>query len=227
MKLLAVDTATTSCGVAVADGRTIVDRHAVISRVTHSRHLLSIIDDLLRRNRLAVSDMDGFAVTRGPGSFTGLRIGISTIKGLAAATDRPVAGISSLEALAWHFHESPVMVCPLIDARKGEVYPCRYRFDNGRITALCPEAVLPPDQAVAGIDQPCIFAGTGVEVCGPAITAMAGENARPAPPDRNAIDPAIVALLGMERLEQGLAENLDAFAPVYLRKPDAVVQQQK
>jgi len=227
VKLLAVDTATASCGVAVADGRTIVDRHAMVSRVTHSRHLLSIIDDLLRRNHLAVSDMDGFAVTRGPGSFTGLRIGISTVKGLAAATDAPVAGISSLEALAWHFHKSPLMVCPLIDARKGEVYTCRYRFENGGITALAPEAVLPPDQAVAGIDEPCLFAGTGVDICGPAITAVVGENARLAPPDRNAIDPAVVARLGMERLEQGLAENLDTFAPVYLRKPDAVIHQQK
>lgn len=227
MRLLAADTATTSCGVAVADGTTILARTAIVSRVTHSRHLLQMIDDTLKNAGLTVKALDGFAVTRGPGSFTGLRIGISTIKGLAAACDKPVAGISTLEALAWPFCQSSLMVCSLIDARKGEVYTCRYRFKNGAIIALAPEAVLPPEQAVAGIDEPCIFAGTGVDVCGPAIKRLAGENAQLAPPFQNAVSPGIVAWLGTQRLGKNLAEDLDTFAPVYLRKPDAVVHQQK
>ena len=227
MRLLAADTATTSCGVAVADGTTILARTAIVSRVTHSRHLLQMIDDTLKNAGLTVKALDGFAVTRGPGSFTGLRIGISTIKGLAAACNKPVAAISTLEALAWPFHQTAWMVCPLIDARKGEVYTCRYRFGNGAITALTPEAVLSPEQAVTGIAEACLFAGTGVAVCGPAIDATMGQNARFAPPFQNALSPGIVAWLGMRRLEQGHAEDVDTLAPVYLRKPDAVVHQQK
>ncbi|MFZ5563525.1 MAG: tRNA (adenosine(37)-N6)-threonylcarbamoyltransferase complex dimerization subunit type 1 TsaB [Thermodesulfobacteriota bacterium] len=227
MKLLSVDTATISCGVAVADGPVIIARTTIVSTVTHSRHLLQVIDDTLKNAGLTVKDLDGFAVTRGPGSFTGLRISIGTIKGLAAALGKPVAGISTLEALAWPFARSPLMVCPLIDARKGEVYTCRYRFDNGAITVLAPEAVLAPEKAVADISEPCIFTGTGVEVCGPAIAAAVRENARFAPPFQNAIDPGVVAWLGAQRLAQDQAEDLDAFAPVYLRKPDAVIHQQK
>ena len=141
MKILAVNTATPACGVAVVNEGT-VSAHAVInSRETHARQLMPMIDRVLESCDLAVADLDGFAVVRGPGSFTGLRIGISTIKGLAAASGKPLTGISSLEALAYPFTACPDPICALIDARKNEVYACWYRHHTGRLESLSDETV--------------------------------------------------------------------------------------
>ena len=93
------------------------------------------------------SDMDGFAITRGPGSFTGLRIGISTIKGLVVASEKPVVGVSSLKTLASQVSYSRYLICPILDARKGEVYFSRYRCLNGLLIKQTKESVAPPDKS--------------------------------------------------------------------------------
>ncbi|NNK84267.1 MAG: tRNA (adenosine(37)-N6)-threonylcarbamoyltransferase complex dimerization subunit type 1 TsaB, partial [Desulfobacterales bacterium] len=100
MKILAVDTATKSCSVAIVDKESIIAEMTVINEETHSKHLLGIINVVLKYADLDMADLNGFAVTSGPGSFTGLRIGISTIKGFAAALKKPMVGISTLSALA-------------------------------------------------------------------------------------------------------------------------------
>jgi tRNA threonylcarbamoyladenosine biosynthesis protein TsaB len=133
MRVLAVDTATTSCSVAIVDKTSLLSEFTLYREQTHSKHLMDMIKAALRMSGLNFSDLDGFAVTRGPGSFTGLRIGISTIKGLAVVLEKPVVGVSSLEALALQVSYSRDLICPILDARKGEVYFSRYRFLNGQI----------------------------------------------------------------------------------------------
>ena len=101
MKILALDTATKTCSVALTDDGSLAAESTIIKNQTHTKHLMRLIHSVLEISGFGLSDMDGFAVTIGPGSFTGLRIGISTIKGLAQALGKPVVGISSLKALAW------------------------------------------------------------------------------------------------------------------------------
>ncbi|OQX64307.1 MAG: tRNA (adenosine(37)-N6)-threonylcarbamoyltransferase complex dimerization subunit type 1 TsaB [Desulfococcus sp. 4484_241] len=223
MKLLAVDTATNCCGVAIADDDEIVASVTLVSGLTHSRRLLSVIHDIMDKTGLTVADMDGFAVTLGPGSFTGLRIGISTVKGLAVALRKPVAGVSTLEAIAWQFHTSSMLICALIDARKGEVYTSRYRFKNGKPEIVLPECVLPPEQAIAGIKEPCIFAGPGVDVCREAVCGNSVKTAVIAPSFQKNVPPGTVACLGIRNFKDGMVNAPDDLAPVYIRKPDAVL----
>lgn len=222
MKILAVNTATPCCGVAVVNGET-VSAHVVInSHETHARQLLPLIDETLKKCRLTVSDLDGFAAVRGPGSFTGLRIGISTIKGLAAACNKPLAGISSLDALAYPFSDCACPICALIDARKHEVYACWYRYTNNRLEKLTAEEVLAPDKAAGKFNGPCLFVGTGAEAYRTAIEKTAGGDARFALPFQNDIRPEVIAHLGIQRLRDSDTDPLDSFAPIYIRPPDAI-----
>jgi tRNA threonylcarbamoyladenosine biosynthesis protein TsaB len=223
MKILAVNTATPSCGVAVVDEET-VSAHAVInSRETHARQLLPLIDETLKTCRLTVSDLDGFAAVRGPGSFTGLRIGISTIKGLAAACDKPLAGISSLDALAYPFSDCACSICAMIDARKNQVYACWYRYMNNRLEKLMAEEVLAPETAAGRFGGPCLFIGTGAEAYRTVIEKIAGKDARFALPFQNDIRPEVVAHMGLRRLRENDPDPPESFAPVYIRPPDAIV----
>jgi tRNA threonylcarbamoyladenosine biosynthesis protein TsaB len=209
--------------VAVVDEKAI-SAHAVInSGETHARQLLPLIDRTLSSCRLTVADLDGFAAVRGPGSFTGLRIGISTVKGLAAACGKPVTGVSSLEALAYPFSDWAFPVCALIDARKGQVYACWYRFKDDRPEPLTDEEVLPPKEAAARFSGPCLFVGTGAGVYRSVIEGIAGSEARFALPFQNDIRPETVAHLGLRRLRDKETESLDDFAPVYIRPPDAII----
>lgn len=222
MNILAVDTATAGCGVAVllSDGRQ--SQAMVFSGQTHASHLLPLIDKTLSSCGARLRDMDGFAVTRGPGSFTGLRIGISTVKGLAAAWDKPLAGVSSLEALAFPFTGGLLPVCALIDARKGQVYSGRYASDQDGFIRLNEEKALSPEEAAA-VDQPCLFVGSGATAYRETITSVAGNQAKFAPPTQNSIRPEVVAFLGRQRLLAGQADDPAAFAPLYVRAPDATI----
>ena len=128
MKLLAIDTATDSCSVAIIEDDTLRSELTAMPGQTHSKHLMPFIASVLDAAALKLTALDGFAVSLGPGSFTGVRIGISTVKGLAFSLGKPVVGISSLAALAWQCNESSGLICPMIDARKKQVYCGRYRF---------------------------------------------------------------------------------------------------
>ncbi|MDY6822691.1 MAG: tRNA (adenosine(37)-N6)-threonylcarbamoyltransferase complex dimerization subunit type 1 TsaB [Thermodesulfobacteriota bacterium] len=223
MKILAVDTATFSCGLALAADDQILFQSAHISRQTHSRRLMPMIDAALKTTGLTLDGLNGFAVTKGPGSFTGLRIGISTVKGLAAVADKPVAGISSLDALAWPFVFTAMPVCVLMDARKSEVYTCRYQNDGNTLARITEEQALPPAEALQGLKTPHIVVGSGVEAYRDLIRETAGENAVPAMRFQHIINPAIVAHLGMQQLKNGTASTAGTITPVYLRQPDAVI----
>ncbi|MFV9647064.1 MAG: tRNA (adenosine(37)-N6)-threonylcarbamoyltransferase complex dimerization subunit type 1 TsaB, partial [Desulfobacterales bacterium] len=148
MRILAVDTATKSCSVAIVEKESIIAETTLFIEQTHSKHLMEMIDTVLNLSGLTVSELDGFAVTRGPGSFTGLRIGISSIKGFAMASGKPVVGVSSLDSLAMQCCFSSYLVSPLLDARKEEVYFSRYRFENGYLKKELREQAIGPVQAV-------------------------------------------------------------------------------
>ena len=130
MKILGIDTSTSCGSVGLIDGDSVIAEYLIDIPVTHSERLLGSIEHVLRQAGCSTGELDGWAISLGPGSFTGLRIGVSTIKGLAFATQKPVAGVPTLDVLAFNISPTPYLICPVLDARKGEVYAAFYRYEE-------------------------------------------------------------------------------------------------
>ena len=221
MKILAVDTATKSCSVAVIDDESLLAESTVANNQTHSRHLLQLIDAVIGQAGLAITELDGFAVSNGPGSFTGLRIGIASIKGLAFSLKKPVVGVSSLMALAYQCRHTPYLICPVIDARKQEVYFCRYRSHNGELKQKIPEQVALPDEAVGNIREPCIFIGSGAHLYKQLIIGELGQLAHFAAENEHTIQASAVAWLSLPQFKRQDTDDVHLLVPHYIRKSDA------
>ena len=221
MKILAVDTATTSCSVAVTNDGKLVAELTTSKKETHSKHLMELIHSVLENAGFGVGDLDGLAVTIGPGSFTGLRIGISTIKGLALALVKPVVGVSTLKALAYQCGQTPHLICPLLDARKGEVYAATYGFNEGRLIQKTGARAMIPEAVVEDIKSPCVFIGTGARLYRQQIVTAAGDLAHFVPEGQNTIKASSVAFLSLPRFEANDTDGIDGLVPRYIRKSDA------
>jgi len=221
MKILAVDTATKSCSVALVDNGVLSAELTVATGETHSKHLMRTIEMVLERSGHVLSDLEGFAVIRGPGSFTGIRIGISTVKGLAMALGKPVVGISSLDALAAQSASPGFLICPFLDARKREVYFSRYRLVDGELQSEVAEQVASPVRALEGIGEACLFVGDGAILYRDVIIDNLGGLAHFVSGSPNIIRACTVGILGQDRLEKGLAADVDTFVPHYIRRSDA------
>lgn len=224
MKILAVDTATISCSVAVLDKEILLAESTMVRQQTHSKHLMEMIDYVAGLSGLAISELDGFAVTCGPGTFTGLRIGMSAIKGLAMATGKPVVGVSSLDALAMQAAPSPYLICPLIDARRGEVYFSTYRFQDGYLSRKMNESVMSPEEAVDYFDEPCVFLGNGALLYQKMLKQIMNKAAYFIPSYRSSIKASTVAYLSMNNFENGDTDDIGTLVPHYIRKPDAELE---
>lgn len=220
MKLLAVDTATTACSVALLDDRQPMAESVHSGGETHSRHLMSMIDDVLGRCHQDAAGLDGMAVTRGPGTFTGLRIGISTIKGLAAATGTPVVGVNSLAALAYPLVGRGRPVVAVIDARRGEVYHAR--FDSVMDCHAGGGAVAVPARAAAAIPQDAILVGAGALLYRKVFEAHC-RGICFADGDAHVIRAAAVGRLALDRFDSGHVDEIDALEPTYIRPSDAQI----
>lgn len=225
MKVLGIDTSTSCGSVGLwADGR-VVSEYLLDTAVTHSERLLGAIEYLLREARCPAEDLDGWAVSLGPGSFTGLRIGVSTVKGLAFATRKPVAGVSSLEVLASQIAPTSYLICPVLDARKGEVYTAFYRYDEaGLLQRLSAVQAMSPDGLALQIKERTIFVGNGVKTYGNVFRILLPSLALF--PDSSLHLPrgATVARLGDERLQKGESLHLASFVPIYIRASEAEIK---
>jgi tRNA threonylcarbamoyladenosine biosynthesis protein TsaB len=223
MRVLAVDTSTRSCSVAIVDGSDLLAEITSGNGQTHSRHLMAMIDSSLEMAGLNLSEINGLAFTSGPGSFTGLRIGISTILGLSAATGKPIAGISGLDALAMQAAAPDILICPMIDGRRNEVYSARYRWVNEDLVKEMAEQVLPPEIAITGVDTPALFAGNGAQLYEALIRDRLGDGARFALDCQNTLRASTVAWISMKRFENGDVDDIYTFEPMYIRRPDAKI----
>ena len=221
MKVLGVDTATRSCSVAVLIDDKPAAEMATVSERTHSVRLMPMIREALAQAGLELKDIDGFAVTVGPGSFTGLRIGISTVKGLAFATARPCAGISTLEALAYPCLPCPHPVCTLMDARKGEVYAAFFRGCGARPQRIGAEQIAAPEAILHAIASPHLFVGDAVEIYKDRIRAIVGASAILAPRELHFPRASIVARLARDPLAAAARGGPSRLVPRYIRQSDA------
>lgn len=221
MKILAIDTATQTCSAAIVDDDAVVVEIIRDRGGTHTRVLMKMVDEMFSAAGMRPADIDGFAVTIGPGSFTGLRIGLATVKGLAFARNRPIAGISTLDALVAPIPGVAGRVCAMIDARRGEVYTALYRFDSPRWVSEGPARAESPQKAVAAIHGPTVFVGDGALAYKDVITAGAKCCAFPTDPGQHVIRASVVAGLGLDRILSGHAGDAFTLTPLYLRKSDA------
>lgn len=166
MKVLAIDTATASASAAVIDGGRLLGEITLNPTKAHSQIIMPVVEKLLKQLELTPYDIDLFAATQGPGSFTGLRVGISTAKGLADGANKPVVGVSTLEAMSHMFGYRNDMICTLIDARRNQVYFALYQYVDGNVTT-----VMEPDvedisillSKLSCLNKPIIFTGDCVE----------------------------------------------------------------
>lgn len=227
MKILAVDTTSHGCSVAVVENKKTLAELHLLNRETHSKHLLTAIDRVLETSGLDISQVDGFAVAKGPGSFTGLRIGISTVKGLAAATGKPVAGVSSLKALACGVPVCDEQICAMIDARKNEVYSSFFRYVDNRIIRLTKEVAVSADELAERLGETTLFVGTGVDVYKKSLIDIAGEKAVFSSGNNNFINAVNVANLGAVIFKRNDHCDMAELIPNYIRKSDAEIHLQQ
>jgi tRNA threonylcarbamoyladenosine biosynthesis protein TsaB len=221
MNILAVDTATGSCSVAFLKDRRMIAEAVYTAGKTHSRHLMGIIDQILARCECTPAGLDGIAVTRGPGTFTGLRIGLSTVKGIAAAIGKPVAGVSSLAALAWPLSWTRRPVVAMIDARRGEIYCARF---SGKEESEPSEKAMVggPEEAAERLPEGAMLVGSGASLYRD-VWERRRPDTRIAPEFFHVIRAHSVGMLAMDRFERRTADPAEVLVPDYIRKSDAQI----
>ncbi|MBF0556960.1 MAG: tRNA (adenosine(37)-N6)-threonylcarbamoyltransferase complex dimerization subunit type 1 TsaB [Nitrospirae bacterium] len=229
MRILSIDTSGSVCGAAVVDSAAGLLSCASVNldavKSAHSAYLMTIIEFILKEAALDVRDMDAFAVVVGPGSFTGLRVGIATVNGLCYATGKPAAAVSSLEALAWNFPFAACPVCAIIDARQGEVYAAVFEWSDGGFNTIVGHQILSiPDLLAMRVLNKgrVIFTGGGVNAHKFAITGALGGAAFFLEADKTHISPYVVGTLGLKMAARG--EFVHELRPVYIRMPLAVAR---
>lgn len=221
MKLLSFESASVSASVALTDGDRLVAQAFQNCGLTHSRTLLPMAQNLLLQAGISLTEIDGFAVAAGPGSFTGVRIGVATVKALAFGADRPCVGVSTLEAMAWSARALRAPLCCVMDARAGQVYNALFSVQSGVVTRLC------ADRAISLLDlsqeigeQPYFLVGDGADLCYNTLKEQCAGLCL-APPELRwptGYGVAAAALPLFARGETCTAGQLDA---AYLRKPQA------
>lgn len=220
MKIFAVDTSSAVASAAIVDGEKLVCECVLNNKLTHSQTLMPMIDEVFRKSELKPCDIDAFAVSQGPGSFTGLRIGVTTIKGLAHAVDKPVCGVNTLEALAYNLPFCPHIISPIMDARREQVYNAFYKWENGKLEEIiAPRAISLEDclKELAEMGKKVVFLGDGVPVFKEKIKNNLKEQALFAPQFACTQRAACVA----EAAKNKEFINYAELAPSYLRKSQA------
>lgn len=225
MKVLGIDTSTTCGSIGLIHDESVISEYLLNLSVTHSERLLDAIDLVLRKAHHALGDLDGFAISLGPGSFTGVRIGVSTVKGLAYAVQKPVAGVSTLDVLASQVSPTPYLICPIIDARKGEVYSAFYRYEESNcLKRLSEYQAIRPEVLFGMVKEPTIFLGNGVETYGEDLRNSLKSFALISPAALHIPHGSVVARLGVELLLRKDYLDLATFTPFYVRLSDAEIK---
>ena len=167
MKILAIDSSAKSASVSVSENGHLISECFVNAFLTHSKTLMPMVDNALRQADMTIDDIDVFCVNTGPGSFTGIRIGVAAVKGLAQSGSKLCAGISTLESIAYNFLDKDCVVCAVMDARCNQVYTALFECINGEIQRLCEDKAIPIDELaeeISKINSTVYLAGDGAEI---------------------------------------------------------------
>ncbi len=227
MKILGIDTSTPIGSVALIESGNLVAEHTLNIVQAHASRLMPAIDTVLKWGNMTAADLDGCAVGIGPGSFTGIRIGVATIKSLCYALDKPIVGVSTLEAIAYNLRWSERIICPILDARRNEIYGAVFR-GGAAWKRLSEELCLPveaflkhltdiPTQPTMNHDSMKIFVGDGLDKYGEAIRETLGKTAHFADAIFSVPRGASIAQIGSQRLHSQDSDNYWSLVPNYVR----------
>lgn len=235
MKILALDSSGLVASVAVVEedafGGNLLAEYTVNYKKTHSQTLLPMLDEIVKMIELDLETVDAIAVAAGPGSFTGLRIGSATAKGLGLALDKPLVGIPTVDALAYNLYGTDKLICPMMDARRNQVYTGIYEFEGSRLRVIEPQMAVGIDE-IAGrlcaMERDVIFLGDGVLVHGRKLTEAlmadlheSGHRHYFAPAHLNKQRAAAVGTLAIQYVKEGKIQTAAEHQPEYLRLSQA------
>ena len=222
MKILALETSAKTASAAVVTEGKVLGVTSVTAGLTHSQTVLPLADALLKGVSASLQELDGFAVSTGPGSFTGLRIGISAVKGLAQGLGKSCAGVSTLEGLAWNFQGLSYTVCPVMDARCGQVYASLFWVNGGAPKRLWEDMAIPLTalrEKLQSVEGDVILVGDGAEL---AFSALSDSGkVLLSPPALRYQSAASVGFAALSRFAAGEAASPAELLPAYLRLPQA------
>lgn len=220
MNILAIDTSSLNATVSVINDDKLLGEFTISNKNTHSQIIMPMLDDMLKFAGVDIDDIDVFATAIGPGSFTGLRIGIATAKALCQGGNKKIIGVSALEGLACNVYEDDKIICPIIDARRGDVYNALYLngecIENDR--AINIETLL--DELNAK-DKMIVFVGDGVLLHRELIKEKLGDKAQFAPPSKVMAKASSIANIALKRANNEHYDDIYSLEPIYLRQSQA------
>ncbi len=225
MLTLAIDTSTLVGGVSLFDSDSGLRGEIRLGiKRTHSEQIMKSTDFLLYNSKTGFNEIDFYTIAIGPGSFTGLRVGLSTVKGLSFATNKPIVAVSTLEAFTASFPFTKKLICPLLDARRKEVYGGLFRWTEEGLRKLVPEAALDIKSILTLINEETVFTGSGAALYKDAILSTLGEKAHF--PGENLMHPlpSALCIIGMQKAEKGEFSDPVMLTPTYLRKSEAEIK---
>lgn len=224
MKILGIDSSGLTASAAIVSEDILVAEFTVNNKQTHSQTLLPMIDQVIKMSGIGLEELDGIAVAAGPGSFTGLRIGSSTAKGMALALNKPIISVPTLEGMAYRMAGCSGVICPLMDARRNQVYTGIYRVSGNRLECLLEQSAVDILEIVEKINEyseNVVFLGDGVPVHRAVLEERITVPYQFAPLHLNRQSAAAVAALGVVYMAEGRMEDAKDHKPVYLRKSQA------
>ncbi len=221
MKILAIDSCSNVATGALMEDEVLVAQFSLNNKTTHSTKLLPQIEYMMKNAEAEFADIDLFAVTVGPGSFTGERIGVATAKALAHAANKPMVGVSALKAMAYNFKYTDYLICPIMDARREQVYTATFRWENDVLKTVNEDRAMALEDLLEEINEDVIFLGDGVPVFKDKIAERLGDKAHFAPANLLHISGSGVAEAGKEEYKKGNACDYASLVPTYLRLSQA------
>ncbi|MCR5001623.1 MAG: tRNA (adenosine(37)-N6)-threonylcarbamoyltransferase complex dimerization subunit type 1 TsaB [Lachnospiraceae bacterium] len=224
MKILAIDSSGMTATVAVLEDDKLSAEYTINYKKTHSQTLVPMLDEIKKMTELDLDSLDAIAVAKGPGSFTGLRIGSATAKGLGLALDKPIVPVSTLEGLAMNAWGYDKLVCPIMDARRDQVYTGIYRFEGGSLKTVMEGTAESIDELMGQLDklgERVLFLGDGVPVFKDTIDAGLRADHEYAPAHMSRQRAGALAVLAAAYYERGCTETAAEHRPDYLRPSQA------
>lgn len=223
MKILAIDSSATAASVCIADENKIIGEFFINTRLTHSQTLIPMVEQLAKNTGTDLKEIETIAVNAGPGSFTGVRIGVAAVKGLAFANNLPCVPVSTLESMAYNMLGNDCVVCSVMDARCSQVYNAMFRVSSGSIERLCDDRALALSDLKLDLQkysEKIVLVGDGAELCAEYLENSL-DNVFLAPVNNRTQTAASVALAAFEGLKNGTAVSSAELMPIYLRLPQA------
>lgn len=227
MKILAIDTSTKFLSLALAEDEKIISSFHRDMEQKHCSRLIPEIDNILRKAKLRLKDIGCIAFSKGPGSFTGLRIGAAAVKGLCFDGKIKLVGVPTLDVLAYNIRDDGRLIVPVIDARRGNVYASIYSFTNGRFKRHMRYLVLPVEELLKEVQSDAVFLCDGLIPYGRIIEEKFKYKAAFAPEEDWYPKARIVAELGIEMIKKKKFEDIGKFVPLYLYPKDVQVRQNR